>query len=484
MTQSLRALDRSIYQSPFVERYASDPMLKLLSDDTKFKTWRQVWAAVAKARMVMKAGVTSDQVDEMYLRLPDAIDYEMAREFEIRFGHDVVAHQRTFATECPLIGSLMHDLLTSCDVTDNADLIIIRDCLVLIREKVARVIFHLSTFAHDQADVSVLGYTHMKEASLVTVGKRVCGWLRDLIDILTELDTVIAGLKLRGIRGPTGTQAGFLSLFDGDHTKVQEAELYFAAELGFEDCYPITGQTYSRLIDAYVVSVLSKLGAVVKNIGWDLRFWQHLNEVQEPFGDEHRGSSAMPFKKNPKYAERMCGIGRYLMFLFNSALDTYADQVFERTLDDSVCRRLFIPEAFLAADSVLRILQYIAQSPIVNLEMIQTNLKRSLPLMATERLLASMVEAGKDRDEAYTKLQTHSFAAMKRMMSGGDNNFAQLVSDDPFFAPISDRLSELFDPSTFTGAAVQLTNSFLETVVNPAIEPYTSILDVREELAV
>lgn len=484
MTQSLRTLDRTIYQSPFVERYASDQILELLSDDMKFKTWRRVWAAVANARMSMNAGVTSDQVDEMHHHLQDAIDYEMARELETRFGHDVIAHQRTFALVCPKIGSLMHDLLTSCDITDNADLIIIRDCLVLIREKVVRVIFHLSTFAHDQAEVSVLGFTHLKEASLVTVGKRVCGWLRDLIDILTELDTVIASLKLRGIKGPTGTQAGFLSLFDGDHAKVKEAEQYFADELGFEGCYPITGQTYSRLIDTNVISVLSKLGAVAQNIGWDIRFWQHLNEVQEPFGDEHRGSSAMPFKKNPKYAERVSGIGRYLMFLINPALGTYADQVFERTLDDSVCRRLFIPEAFLAADSVLRILQYIAQSPIVNLDMIQSNLRRSLPLMATERLLAAMVEAGEDRDQAYTKLQGHSFRAMKQMMSGGDNNFAQLVSDDPFFASISNRLSELFDPSSFTGAAVQLTNSFLETVVTPAIEPYTSVLDVWEELEV
>ncbi|MFH2105164.1 MAG: lyase family protein [Parcubacteria group bacterium] len=484
MPEKLRVLDSTIYQSPFVERYASRQMLGLLSDDMKFKTWRQVWAAIAKVRMLMNAGVTKDQVDEMYLHLPDPIDYQMAREFETRFGHDVIAHQRTFATACPLIGSLMHDLLTSCDITDNADLIIIRDCLGMIREKVVRSIFHLSTFANYQAKVSVLGYTHMKEASLVTVGKRVCGWIRDLMDILTEFDTVIASLKLRGIKGPTGTQAGFLSLFSGDHTKVLEAEQRFADELGFKDCYPITGQTYSRLIDVSVISVLSKLGAVVQNIGWDIRFWQHLNEVQEPFGEEHRGSSAMPFKKNPKYAERLCGLGRFLMFLVNPALGTYADQVFERTLDDSVCRRLFIPEAFLAADSVLRILQYIAQSPIVNLDMIQTNLKRSLPLMATERLLAVMVEVGGDRDQAYQRLQKHSFTAMKKMMSGGDNNFAQLVSDDPFFSLINNQLSELFDPSSFTGAAVQQTNSFLETVVAPAIDPYKSILDVWEELPV
>lgn len=481
---SLRELDRSIYQSPFVERYASDEMLHLMSDDVKFGTWRRIWTTIGKVRFKMQAGVTQEQVDEMHAHVNDLIDYARVRTFEKDMVHDVISHQLTFAEACPLSRSIMHDGLTSCDITDNADLVILRQAMRMIQVKIARVIFHLQQFSLIQTEVPVLGYTHLKEASPVTLGKRVCYWIRDLLMIQSFLDNAIGELKLRGIKGTTGTQAQYLKLFKGDWGKVLEAEELFALCLDFGSCYPITGQTYSRLVDADVTSILSKLGAVTENMGWNLRMWAHLGEVAEPFGEKHRGSSGMPWKINPKYAERMCGIGRFLQCLQIPALQTYAVQIFERTLDDSVCRRLFNPESFLAADSVLRIMQFIAQSPTVHENVIKRNLKAFLPVLATENMLSAMVEKGSDRDEAYKRLQKYSLEAMKRISEGHDGGFFELIREDFFFSPIWGELDQLLNPSTLTGAAALQTKRFLETEVARALEPYQDDLDERVELEV
>jgi len=467
-----------------MERYASDAMLRLLSDDVKFHTWREVWTAVAKLRNHFNLGVSADQLAEMISHLDDPIDYEMARQIEGRVKHDVIAHQQTFAALCPLIGDGMHDRLTSCDITDNADLIIIRQGLQLISEGTARSLHYWLKFAYDEADDPVMGYTHIKEASPVTVGKRVCGWIRDLLSVLMDLERITGGLKLRGIKGATGTQATFLELFGNDYGRLLEAEKFFAGELGFKDCYPITEQTYSRLVDVDFMAVLSKLAVVAERIGWNLRMWQHLNEVQEPFSEEQRGSSAMPWKKNPKDAERMCGIARFLKFMVLAASDTYAGQIFERTLDDSSCRRLFITEAFLAADSVLRILQHIGQSPIVHHDVIDYHLRQFVSLMASEHLLAAMVSAGQNRNVSYEKLQQHSFTAMEDIRQGRGNSFETLVRDDDHFAPISGQFDSLFDPSRYTGAAAIQTQTYLDGVVRPALEPYARVLDQRVDLQI
>lgn len=480
MAQAIRALDRGIYQSPFVERYASDKALRIFSDDTKFKTWRQVWTAYNSARLQMNAGVTSQQVEEMRRGCDVPIDYASAREFEIRFGHDVIAHLNVFAEVCPLIGTKMHDRMTSCGVTDNADLIIIRSGLRHISLYLARTIHHLSRFTTQYAGIPVLGFTHLKEATPVSVGKRACLWIRDLVMMLDEVQRFTRELQLLGLKGATGNQGTFLSLFDGDLAKVQELEEFFAKELKFSSCYPIAGQTYSRLIDARLITILSLLGSVAKNIGWNLRFWAHLGEVTEPFGDEHRGSSAMPFKINPKYAERLCGIGRYLMFLCNPALDTYSEQVFERTLDDSVSRRLFIPESFLAADSALRIMQFIFQDPQVNEGIIQANLAKMLPLMATERILAAMVDADQERETVYARLREYAYA----VLHGGSSSFAELLMSDELFAPVHDRLESFFDPASQIGAAEEQSLQFVERVVQPALAEYDGQLDERVELEV
>lgn len=465
--------DHAVWHSPLEGRYASQEMLELFSDDTKYRKWRRVWATITSVRCVMDAGISQAQADELFAHIDDPIDYEHVSELEKKLKHDVAAHMQHFAESCPLTGTMMMDRLTSSEITDNAELIVYREALRLLQVKVARCIFFWSKVADTEMQTAVTGYTHLVRAASVTVGKRISRWIWDLLDVYEDIDRLIKKLKLRGIKGASGTQASFLDLFEGDFGKVLRFEELFAKALDFDSCYDITGQTYSRLVDVDIMAVLSKFGTVVHNICFNIRMWHMQGELQEPFGEGQKGSNAMPWKRNPKDSERGDALARPLISCDVPIKETHAVQLFERTLDDSAIRRLTIPEAFLLADSVARILQYLGQSPVIHHDTIKANLAQYASLMVSERLLSHMVKAGQDREETYRRLQAHSSTAFDRMSKSESNNFEQLVREDSFFAAIAGQFDQLFDPKGDFGAADMQTKRFLVNRVAPVLALYT-----------
>lgn len=454
------------YESPLVTRYASLEMQALFSDSRKFRTWRTLWLELARAQMSLGAPVTDAQVKEMeaHLTLTEE-DFAFAASEELKGRHDAQAHIDAFARVCPAAAPIIHLGATSCYVTDNTDLILMREGMGLLCVKLARVIFCFARFAKEYRNLPTLGFTHFQAAQPTTVGKRACMWLQDLLMDLHDLERAREELRFRGAKGTTGTQASFLALFDGDHEKVEELDRLVTKAFGFQSAFIITGQTYTRKVDAKILGVLAGIGTSVHKICTDLRLLQHLHEIEEPFGEEQKGSTAMPFKQNPRYAELDCALGRHSIGLLMEASMTHALGWLERSLDDSAGRRIYIPEAFLTIDALLDILQYIVEGLVVYPKMIRRRLDEKLPFLATEEIIVAMVKEGANRQKCYHRLR-------ELAREGEENNFLERIQRDDYFAPIHGKLDQLFDPARFIGRAPQQVDRFLGEEVRPVLLPY------------
>ncbi|NWR76039.1 PUR8 lyase, partial [Centropus unirufus] len=471
------------YRSPLVSRYASAEMGFNFSERKKFGTWRRLWLFLAQAEKSLGLPITDEQIQEMEANL-DNIDFQMAAEEEKKLRHDVMAHVHTFAHCCPKAAPIIHLGATSCYVGDNTDLIVLRDGFNLLLPKLARVIGRLADFAEKHADLPTLGFTHYQPAQLTTVGKRCCLWIQDLCMDLQNLERARDDLRFRGVKGTTGTQASFLQLFEGDHSKVEELDRLVTAKAGFKRSYMVTGQTYSRKVDIEVLSVLASLGASIHKICTDIRLLANLKEIEEPFEKDQIGSSAMPYKRNPMRSERCCSLARHLMTLVMDPLQTASVQWFERTLDDSANRRVCLAEAFLTADIILSTLQNISEGLVVYPKVIERRIRQELPFMATENIIMAMVKAGGNRQDCHEKIRVLSQqAAAVVKQEGGDNDFIARVRADPYFSPIHKQLESLLDPSSFTGRAPQQVAKFLKEEVRPALIPYQSKMGGKIELA-
>ncbi|XP_040414697.1 adenylosuccinate lyase [Cygnus olor] len=472
----------SCYRSPLVSRYAGAEMAFVFSERNKFGTWRRLWLFLAQAEKSLGLPITDEQIQEMEANL-DNIDFKMAAEEEKRLRHDVMAHVHTFAHCCPKAAAIIHLGATSCYVGDNTDLIVLRDGLNLLLPQLARVISRLAEFAEKYADLPTLGFTHYQPAQLTTVGKRCCLWIQDLCMDLQNLERARDNLRFRGVKGTTGTQASFLQLFEGDHSKVEELDRLVTEKAGFKRSYMVTGQTYSRKVDIEVLSVLASLGASVHKICTDIRLLANLKEIEEPFEKDQIGSSAMPYKRNPMRSERCCSLARHLMTLIMDPLQTASVQWFERTLDDSANRRVCLAEAFLTADIILSTLQNISEGLVVYPKVIDRRIRQELPFMATENIIMAMVKAGGNRQDCHEKIRVLSQqAAAVVKQEGGDNDFIARVRADPYFSPIHKQLDSLLDPSSFIGRAPQQVAKFLKEEVRPALIPYQSKMGGKIEL--
>ena len=457
------------YETPLNSRYASREMQNIFSPDRKFTTWRKLWVALAESEMEMGLPVTQKQVDELKAHVED-IDYEAARRHEERTRHDVMAHVLAYGDVCPNARGVIHLGATSCYVTDNADILMLRDALTLVREKLLEVIRRLRAFALEYKDLPTLGYTHLQPAQLTTVGKRATLWMQDLLMDLDEVNFALSSLKLLGNRGATGTQESFMKLFDGDGEKVDELERRIAHKVGMEKCFAVSGQTYPRKLDSRVLGALSGIAQSAYKFAQDLRLLQSFREVEEPFEKGQIGSSAMAYKRNPMRSERICALARHVMALTQDAQMTAATQWFERTLDDSANRRLSLPEAFLATDAVLELYANIASGMVVYPAMIGKRVMENLPFMATEAILMEGVRLGGDRQALHERIRVHSQAAAARMkQEGKESDLMERIAADPVFPMDHEHLTKLLAPENYTGRAAEQTVNFVKNEVDPAL---------------
>jgi len=478
------AATTSRYDSPLASRYASKEMAELFSDDRKFTTWRTLWIELARAEHQLGLGVSAAQISDLETHIAP-IDYEMARREEKKRRHDVMAHVHTYGASATLAAPIIHLGATSCYVTDNADLIIMREGLRQLCTKLARVIDRMARFAHNQRALPTLGFTHFQAAQLTTVGKRASLWIQDLLIDLARLEQLAREMRFRGVKGTTGTQASFLALFHGDHALVERLDEMVTAAFGFPSAFIVCGQTYTRKVDADIIAALSSLGGTIHKMATDLRLLAHLKEIEEPFEADQIGSSAMAYKRNPMRSERACSLARHLMSLVNDAFSTHAVQWMERTLDDSAVRRISIPEAFLAADACLGIMQNVAEGLVVYPQVISRHIRDELPFMATENIIMAMVAAGGSRQDCHEEIRVLSHQAAARVKNEGlDNDLIARVLATAYFAPIHAQLPTLLDPTTFIGRAPQQVEAFLAREVAPALKPYADQLQARSELHV
>ena len=458
-------MSHEMYQNPLVSRYASAEMGRLWSDDRKFRTWRRLWIALAEAEAELGLPVSPDQIAELKAHVDD-IDYEKVADYERQLRHDVMAHVHAYGELCPLARPIIHLGATSCFVTDNADLILFREGLIQIRDRLVAVIDALASFAEQYRDLACLGFTHMQPAQPTTVGKRACLWAYDLVLDLSEVEYRLASLRFRSTKGTTGTQASFLSLFDGDHTKVEKLESLVATKMGFEKTYAVTGQTYPRKVDVQIVGTLTGIAGSAHKAATDFRLLQNRKEMEEPFEKDQIGSSAMAYKRNPMRSERMCALSRFVMSLESSASQTMATQWMERTLDDSANRRLVLPQAFLGIDAILRLYQNVAEGFVVYPEVIRQRLCEELPFMATENILMDAVRAGGDRQELHERIRQHSQQASRVIKEqGGANDLLERLAGDAAFAGIDLQAAVL--PSRFIGRAAEQVTQFISEVIGP-----------------
>ncbi|MCS7167842.1 MAG: adenylosuccinate lyase [Gemmatales bacterium] len=477
------------YDNPLIERYASPEMIELWSPQRRYGLWRRLWLALAEAQyelgLTAEDGITPRiaprQLEALRAHLDD-IDWEKVAAYERRFRHDVVAHIHALGDVCPEARDIIHLGATSCYVTDNTDLILMRDGLQLLIKKVVGTIDALADFAYRYRDLPALGYTHFQPAQLTTVGKRATLWCYDLVLDLQDLEHRLTSLAFRGAKGTTGTQASFLALFHGDHEKVRKLDLLVAQKMGFSQVYPVTGQTYSRKVDVQILHTLSGIAQSAHKFGTDLRLLQHEHEVEEPFEAEQVGSSAMAYKRNPMRAERLCSLARFLIELSHNAEYTAATQWLERTLDDSANRRLVLPQAFLTADAILRLYLNIVSGLQVNPEMIAQHVQRELPFMATETILMEAVRRGADRQTAHEIIRRHSLAVAEQVKRGGTNDLLSRLAREPIFEELD--LDALSDPRAFVGRAPQQVDEFLRDIVAPIRERYRAYLCQRADIAV
>ncbi len=461
------AADPTLYSSPLSERYASRAMLTLWGPQTRYALWRELWLALAEAQRALGVPIPDAALSAMRAHQHD-INFPLVAEYEKKFRHDVMAHVHAFGDVAPAARAFIHLGATSCYVTDNAELILMRRGLSLLREKLLGVLDELGAFARAWRDVPTLGYTHLQPAQLTTVGKRATLWMQDIVLDLEDLDYRIAQMPFRGVKGTTGTQASFLSLFDGDHARVRELDRMVTARMEFATSIPVSGQTYSRKIDAQVLGAVAGVAATASKFSGDIRMLQAFGEIEEPFEKHQIGSSAMAYKRNPMRSERIASLARFVLSLEPNANHTHAVQYFERTLDDSANRRLSIPESFLATDAILVLMHNVVRGLEVHPARIRRRVDDELPFMATEELIVRFVRAGGDRQVAHELIRGHSLEAARVVKDEGLRNdmLERLAADPAFGVPLSD-LQETADPSRFVGRAPQQVDEFLDEVVAP-----------------
>lgn len=473
------------YQSPLSERYASKEMQYIFSPDKKFKTWRKLWIALAETEYELGLdSVTKEQIEELKAHADDInFDVAKAREKEVR--HDVMSHVYAYGVQCPNAKGIIHLGATSCYVGDNTDIIIMTEALKLVRSKLINVIAELSAFAMKYKDLPTLAFTHFQPAQPTTVGKRATLWLHDLMLDLEDLEYVISTMKLLGSKGTTGTQASFLELFNGDHETIRKIDGKIAEKMGFDACYPVSGQTYSRKIDSRVLNVLSGIAQSAHKFSNDIRLLQHLKEIEEPFEKHQIGSSAMAYKRNPMRSERMASLARYIIVDTLNPAFTAANQWFERTLDDSANKRLSIPEAFLATDAILNIYINVSNGLVVYPKVIEKHLMEELPFMATENIMMDAVKAGGDRQELHERIRELSMEAGAVVKNeGGKNDLIERIAKEPMFGMSLEDLQKVLDPKKYVGRAPQQTEEYINEVVKPVIEANKDGLIDNAELSV
>ncbi|MEP6991358.1 MAG: adenylosuccinate lyase [bacterium] len=472
------------YSSPLSERYASRAMLELWSPQMRHGLWRRLWLALAEAEQQLGVPIPDEALHQMRANL-DAIDFEAVSVYERRFRHDVMAHVHAFGDAAPAAHQFIHLGATSAFVTDNADLILMRRGLRLLRGRVLRVLRVLAAFAREWRDVATLGYTHLQPAQPTTVGKRATLWMQDLVLDLADLDYRIATLPCRGVKGTTGTQASFLDLFEGDHAKVRELDRLVTTAIGFSSAIPVSGQTYSRKLDAHVLGAVSGVAASAAKFSADIRMLQAFGEIEEPFESEQIGSSAMAYKRNPMRSERIASLARFVGTLEPNANQTHAVQFFERTLDDSANRRLAIPESFLATDAILSLMENVASGLEVHRARIRRRLMDELPFMATEELIVRAVRAGGNRQHAHESIRGYSIDAARALKDGAEHNdLLDRIAADPSFGIDRDELERAMDPDRFVGRAPQQVDEFLAEVIEPLLAERSADEPVHEDVRV
>lgn len=472
------------YQSPLSERYASKEMQYIFSPDMKFRTWRKLWIALAETEQELGLNITDEQIEELKAHQND-INYEVAKEREKVVRHDVMSHVYAYGVQCPKAKGIIHLGATSCYVGDNTDIIVMKEALLLVRTKLVNVIAELAKFADEYKALPTLGFTHFQPAQPTTVGKRATLWMQEFLLDLEDLNHVIDTLKLLGSKGTTGTQASFLELFNGDHSTVEKLDPMIAAKLGFRDCYPVSGQTYSRKVDTRVLNVLAGIAASAHKFSNDIRLLQHMKEVEEPFEKTQIGSSAMAYKRNPMRSERIASLSRYVMADALNPAMTSSVQWFERTLDDSANKRLSVPEGFLAIDGILDLCLNVVDGLVVYPKVIEKHLLAELPFMATENIMMDAVKAGGDRQELHEKIRTLSMEAGRNVKEKGlDNNLLELIAADPSFNLSFEELQKSMDPSRYTGCAKEQVETFLSQVVQPLLEQYKEQLGLKADINV
>ena len=472
------------YVSPLSERYASKEMQYIFSPDMKFRTWRRLWIALAETEKALGLNITQEQIDELKAHAED-INYDVAKERERQVRHDVMSHVYAYGVQCPKAKGIIHLGATSCYVGDNTDIIVMTEALKLVKKKLVNVIAELSAFADKYKDQPTLAFTHFQPAQPTTVGKRATLWTQEFLLDLEDLEYVLGTMKLLGSKGTTGTQASFLELFDGDQETIDKIDPMIAEKMGFKECYPVSGQTYSRKVDTRVANILAGIAASAHKMSNDIRLLQHLKEVEEPFEKSQIGSSAMAYKRNPMRSERIASLSRYVMVDALNPAITSATQWFERTLDDSANKRLSIPEGFLAIDGILDLCLNVVDGLVVYPKVIEKHMMAELPFMATENIMMDAVKAGGDRQELHERIRELSMEAGKTVkVEGKDNNLLELIAADPAFNLSLEDLQRSMDPKKYIGRAKEQTERFVNTVVQPILDSHKELLGVKAEINV
>ena len=482
--------NNEIYQSPLSARYASREMQYIFSPDMKFKTWRKLWIALAETELELglsengKPVITQEQIDELKAHADD-INYEVAKEREKLVRHDVMSHVYAYGQQCPKAAGIIHLGATSCYVGDNTDVIVMAEAMKLVRKKLINVINELAKFARTYKDLPTLAFTHFQPAQPTTVGKRATLWMQELLLDLSDLEYMIGQQKLLGSKGTTGTQASFLELFNGDHEKVRQIDKKIAEKMGFAECYPVSGQTYSRKVDSRILNVLSGIAQSAHKFSNDIRLLQHLKEIEEPFEKNQIGSSAMAYKRNPMRSERIASLSNYVIADSINPAITAATQWFERTLDDSANKRISVPEAFLAIDGILDLYLNVVDGLVVYDKVIYQRFMKEIPFMATENIMMDAVKRGGNRQELHERIREHSMAAGAVVKKEGkENDLVDRIAADPAFGMTKEEIEALLEPKNFVGRAPEQTEEFLDEVVQPILDANRDILGMTAEINV
>ena len=472
------------YVSPLSERYASKEMQYIFSPDMKFRTWRRLWIALAETEKELGLNITQEQIDELKAHAED-INYDVAKERERQVRHDVMSHVYAYGVQCPKAKGIIHLGATSCYVGDNTDIIVMSEALKLVQKKLVNVIAELSKFADKYKEQPTLAFTHFQPAQPTTVGKRATLWTQEFLMDLEDLEYVMSTLKLLGSKGTTGTQASFLELFEGDQETIDKIDPMIAEKMGFKNCYPVSGQTYSRKVDTRVLNILAGIAASAHKMSNDIRLLQHLKEVEEPFEKSQIGSSAMAYKRNPMRSERIASLSRYVMVDALNPAITSATQWFERTLDDSANKRLSIPEGFLAIDGILDLCLNVVDGLVVYPKVIEKHMMAELPFMATENIMMDAVKAGGDRQELHERIRELSMEAGRTVkVEGKDNDLLERIAADPAFNLTIEELQKSMEPSRYVGRAKEQTTAFITKTVQPVLDAHKEMLGMTAEINV